>query len=493
MIRRLVLGSGAIGRTVVGVLSTWPGELYAVVKDEARARELRDGTVDADVGDPADPDNYPDDVDTVFVSCGDDGDALAVVDAVRERHPDAVVVSQVGVDADPAVIEELEARSDRVVAAQSTVVEALIGVTLGDVAVRLKRLHRVLESLSGPLAVLTHDNPDPDAIGSALALVRIAESLGVDADACYFGEISHQENRALVNLLDLDLRALEPGETLSDYGGIALVDHSRPGVNDGLPEATPIDIVVDHHPPREPVEAQFVDLRSAVGATSTILADYLRSLDIDLDRTLATVLLYGIRVDTADFTREVVGTDFEAAAYLLPHADLNVLGRVESPSMSPEVLETLGRAIEGRVVRGEALASGVGRIRDRDALAQAADHLLGMEGVKITVVYGFMDETVYVSGRARGASVDLGETLRDALGAIGSAGGHADMAGAQIPLGILGDVGADSEASLAEVIDDVVQDRLFETLADAPSAPDSVAESDFAFEFPLDDGDDPGE
>jgi nanoRNase/pAp phosphatase (c-di-AMP/oligoRNAs hydrolase) len=486
MTRRLVLGFGAVGRTVVGVLSTWPGELHAVVDDEARARELREDTVAAEAGDPTDPDRYPDAVDTVFVALDDATRALDAARAVRGRYPDALLVSQVGIDADAAVAEELAALSDRTVPVGETVVDAVVDVTLGDVAVRLQRLRRVLSSLSGPLAVVTHDNPDPDAIGSALALARIAESLGVDADACYFGDISHQENRALVNLLDLRLRSLEPGDTLSDYGGIALVDHSRPGVNDGLPPETAIDVVVDHHPPRSPIEAQYVDLRSAVGATSTLLADYLRHLDVDIDRTIATTLLYGIRIDTADFTREVSSTDFEAAAFLLPHADLQVLDRVESPSMSPEVLETLGKAVENRVVRGEALATGVGRIRDRDALAQAADYLLNMEGVDMTLVYGFMDDTVYVSGRARGASVDLGETLRDALGAIGSAGGHADMAGAQIPLGILGDVGEESDESLADVIDDVVQNRFFETLSSAPSVPEVFAGTDLTLEFPLD-------
>jgi nanoRNase/pAp phosphatase (c-di-AMP/oligoRNAs hydrolase) len=485
MTRRLVLGCGAVGRTVVGVLSTWPGDLYAVVDDETRARELRDGTVDAEAGDIADPSVYPPDVDTVFVASDDAARALDAARAVRDHYADVLLVSQVGLDSDADAIEDLAALSDRTVRGREAVVDAVLAVSSGDVADRLQRLRRVLNSLSGPLAVVAHDNPDPDAIGSAIALVHIAESVGVDAQACYFGDISHQENRALVNLLDLDLQSLEPGETLVEYGGIALVDHSRPGVNDGLPEGTEVDIVVDHHPPRAPIEAQFVDLRSAVGATSTLLADYLRRLDVELDRTLATALLYGIRVDTADFTREVSSTDFEAAAYLLPHADLQELGRVESPSMSPEVLDTLGSAIENRTVRAEALATGVGRIRDRDALAQASDYLLNMDGVKITLVYGFMDETVYVSGRARGASVDLGETLRDALGAIGSAGGHADMAGAQIPLGILGDVGAESESSLAEILDEVIQNRFFETLPAAPSAPDAAAGTDFAFEFPL--------
>jgi nanoRNase/pAp phosphatase (c-di-AMP/oligoRNAs hydrolase) len=104
----------------------------------------------------------------------------------------------------------------------------------------------------------------------------------------------------------------------------------------------------------------------------------------------------------------------------------------------------------------------VGEIGDRDALPQAAERLLSMDGVTVAVVYGYRDGTVYVSGRARGADVDLGETLRDAFGEIGSAGGHADMAGAQLELGILGET--DDDGQLREVLESVVSERVFETL-----------------------------
>jgi hypothetical protein len=105
--------------------------------------------------------------------------------------------------------------------------------------------------------------------------------------------------------------------------------------------------------------------------------------------------------------------------------------------------------------------SGVGRLGDRDALAQAADQLLDMDDVTTTFVYGIADGTVYVSARARGSDVDLGETLRDAFDQIGSAGGHADMAGAQLSLGLLEDADADDE-SLTQIVDGVVTDRFLE-------------------------------
>jgi nanoRNase/pAp phosphatase (c-di-AMP/oligoRNAs hydrolase) len=484
MVRRLVLGCGRTGETVVGVVSTWGGELRAVVPDGARVDGL-DGLAEVTQGDPADPSTYPDAADVVLV-LGEDADCnLAAARQARESFPDALIVACSGWRGTETA-GALAAVADRVVDARDIVADHLLGAVTGDGAERVCRLLSVIRDIDGRLAVVMHDNPDPDAIASAVALVTIAESVGVDADACYFGEISHQENRALVNLLELDLRNVESAEVIEEYAGVALVDHSRPGVNDGLDPDTEVDIVVDHHPPRAPVEARYVDIRSDVGATSTLLAEHLDRLGVTPDRRVATALLYGIRIDTGDFTREAVDSDFEAAAFLLPYVDESVLERVEEPSMSPDVLATLSAAIRNRRVRGDVLTTGVGRIRDRDALAQAADRLLDMEGIRIVAVHGFMNETIYVSGRARGTDVDLGEVLRDALGTIGSAGGHADMAGAQIPLGILGAVEEASTESLASIVDDVIAGRLFEVLENPPSAPRrDPAAADIAFEFPL--------
>ncbi|MDS0298430.1 DHHA1 domain-containing protein [Halogeometricum sp. S1BR25-6] len=487
MQRRLVLGCGPVAERAVERLAEWPGSLTVLSQRSGVVDSFREEGVAAERRAPDDEEAYPDEVDVVFVAAADATTNLEAARTARERYPHAALLAYVGTDADSGTREALTELTDRIVDARSALTDRLTELTADDAAERLHRLYRVLKSIDGTLAVVTHDNPDPDAIGSALALVRIAESVGLDAEACYFGAISHQENRALVNLLEIELVNLERGDDISEYGGVALVDHSRPGVNDGLPEETEVDVVVDHHPPRAPVEARFLDLRRDLGATSTLATDYLRRLGIEPGATVATALLFGIRVDTRDFTREVSVPDFEAAAWLVPHADLSILQRVESPSMSAEVMDTLARAIRNRDVRGEALATNVGEIRDRDALAQAADRLLDMEHVRLTVVYGFKDGTVYVSGRARGTDVDLGETLREALGPIGSAGGHADMAGAQIPLGILADVGEDSRESLSRVVNDVISGRVFETLEDATRTL-GVSEdgTDLTFEFPMD-------
>ena len=469
--RRLVLGGGAVGHDIVASLAGGPGELHVITDDRGRVTALREESVGAVEADPTDASTYPDHADIVVVADESADRNRTIAALARSRFPEAFLLSYVGDDADRADREALAELSDRLVDPVELAADRVLAASCGEPAERMGKLLRALRGVDGPLAVLAHDNPDPDAIASAIALVRLAEFAGVEAEACYYGDITHQENRALVNLLGLEMRNLDPEvDPREEYDAFALVDHSRPGVNDSLPGAIRPVVVIDHHPPRMPVEATFIDVRSNVGATSTLLADYLDRFGLTPDEQVATALLYGIRVDTKDFTRETADADFDAAAFLLPHTDPDVLAKVESPSVSSDVLDTIARAIRNRETRGDATASCVGELSDRDALAQAADQLLDLDGVTTTLVYGFLDGTVYVSGRTRGTDLDLGETLRDALDQIGSAGGHADMAGAQIPLGILGEVEDETE-SMTEIVRDVIAGRFFETLADAPPAP----------------------
>jgi nanoRNase/pAp phosphatase (c-di-AMP/oligoRNAs hydrolase) len=466
MVSRLVLGCGSVGRTLVSALADHRGSVLVCCENEHRIETLRSDRVAARRTDPTDPDTFDDvarPVDVVVVAADDPAVNRAAAGLARERYPDAFVLAYAGKEPSAETRLAIEAVADRTIDGEATTAGDLTE-RIGEASMRPRRLRRVLRTIEGRLAVVTHDNPDPDAIASALALGEIARTTGREADICYFGEITHQENRALVNVLDIDLRKLEPGD-IDEYGGIALVDHSRPGVNDQLPEDTPVDVLIDHHPPRAPVEARFVDLRSDVGATSTLLVEYLRQLGIDVDETVATALLYGIRVDTKDFRREVSTVDFEAAAYLLPFVDESVLERIATPNMSAETLETMAGAISNREVRDSVLVSHIENLHERDALAQSADQLLDIEGVRTTLVYGIIDGTVYCSGRTRGAALDIGETLRDAFDRIGSGGGHADMAGAQIPLGLLGE---SDEDDLTDIVHDLIVERFFAAIEARP-------------------------
>jgi nanoRNase/pAp phosphatase (c-di-AMP/oligoRNAs hydrolase) len=467
MVDRLVLGSGSLVQTVVSALREKPGTVYVGTDDRTLATTFREVGVDAETLDPTDETALADlDPDLVFVLQDSPQDSHAAARAVKNALPEAYLLVYAG-EGDRSHGTALEGIADRVVDPGRATAARLID-QIGENGKQLKQLWRVLSGIDR-LAIVAHDNPDPDAIASGVALAELAGSAGCETEVCYYGTISHQENRAFVNVLDLDLRNVEAGETLSEFDGIALVDHSRPGVNDQLSPDTDVDIVIDHHPPRAPVDAQFVDLRSRIGATSTLLVEYLDRFGMNIKENIATALLFGIHVDTRSFAREVSVADFEAAATLLPSANLATLERIESPSVSAQTLETMANAISYRQVEDGVLLSFVGHLSERDALAQAADRLLTLEGISTTLVYGVMDETVYASARSSDPQLDIGETLREVFDHLGSAGGHADMGGAQFDLGVFGAI-EDDDDSLREVIEASITGPFLEA-AEASTGP----------------------
>ena len=477
MTLRLVLGCGDVCRRL----------LPALVRDSDAVVVVTTGDAPADTnariveGDPADS--------AVLAGLSIDPDSALLTPAVEEPAAAARAFRSafgdrplVCVVDGPAGRDSLCSHCDRIVdatAALASTVTRSVGTDRAEAALAFRR---GLLDCSEPIAVVMHDNPDPDAIASAVGVSELAGSVGREAVPCYFGEINHQENRALVNLLELELRELTETTELAEFGSFVLVDHARPGVNDQLPTELAIDLVVDHHPPRGPIDGRVLDVRPDVGSTSTIVAEYFELLDEPMSTATATALLYGLRVDTDDFTREVSSLDFRIGERLVEEADHSVLERVETPTVSSDTLDTVARAIRNREDRGSIVISAVGRINDRDTLAQAAERLLTLEEITTTVVFGIVDETIYLSARGQGSGLDLGATLRSAFGQIGSAGGHTEMAGAQIPLGVLAEV--DDDESLTEIVAEVVTERFFDALETRPvGRSEGIALDDDALSF----------
>ncbi|WP_248896974.1 DHH family phosphoesterase [Haloplanus halobius] len=311
------------------------------------------------------------------------------------------------------------------------------------------------------LTVVCHNNPDPDCLSSAFALGRIAAAAGVDEQRIlYSGQISHQQNRAFVNLLGLDLQPFDPDAVRDRPAGtlLAFVDHAVPGANNEVPAGTPVDIVIDHHAV-EGIDARFVDHREAVGATATILAEYLSELDIEVDTTLATALAFAIRRETLGFLRGVTLAEYQAVAGLHDRVDPDLLRRLSNPSVSGATVDAIADAIDNRIVRGATLITHVGRTNERDALPQAADYLATLEGVETAVVFGIVDDAIHLSARSTDPRVHVGDALAAAFNDVGSAGGHREMAGGEIPLGIFADY-VPEDTSLIDIVERVVTRRL---------------------------------
>ncbi|WP_435068936.1 DHH family phosphoesterase [Haloplanus sp. C73] len=460
-----ILGCGSVGHAVAEDLADEGKNVLILDRDESRVEALRDQDLDArqvDIRDDEVADMVAD-REVLLILASDVEANKAAVSTIRERGGEQFIIVRAS---DPVSEDELtEAGADVVINPSQVIAEsALRALETGELEYKAQQLAELLRTAGdGTLAILTHDNPDPDSIASAVALQAIAEAHDVDADILYHGDIGHQENRAFVNLLGIELLPLTDIESLDDYALVALVDHMKSG-DIGL--ETGVDVFIDHYEPESEYDADFMDVRPNVSSTSTILTKYIQEFDLSPDEAVATALLYGIRAETLDFKRDTTPADLTAAAYLYPFANHDTLEQVESPSMSPETLDVLAEAIQNRQVQGSHLVSNAGFIRDRDALAQAAQHLLNLEGITTTAVFGIADDTIYLAARSKDIRINIGKVLEDAYGTIGEAGGHSTQGSVEIPLGLFTGIEAseDNRDTLLSLAEEAVRKKLFDAM-----------------------------
>ncbi|GAB7018341.1 DHH family phosphoesterase [Halostagnicola bangensis] len=332
------------------------------------------------------------------------------------------------------------------------------------------RLKRVLAT-HDEVAVLMHPNPDPDAMACAMGVAEIADSVDTETTLQYPGEIRHQENRAFRTVLDLDLETVESSSDLAAET-VVLVDHNTPRGFTGAQTVEPV-VVVDHHPGNG-AGTSFTDVRTDYGAASTIIVEYLEDMDavmaeeeeddgdFEISPELATGLLYGIQSDTNNLTKGCSRAEFDACAFLFSGIDEDSLDRIANPQVSDDVLQIKAKAITEKRVEGSFATCDVGKIGNVDAIPQAADELMHLEGVTAVVVYGENDGTLHLSGRSRDDRVHMGETLRHVVSDIpmANAGGHARMGGGQLSVEHMRGIGPSDGISHVEF-----EDRLFSAMA----------------------------
>lgn len=297
---------------------------------------------------------------------------------------------------------------------------------------RVFELRRIMEGAKRVL-ILTHNNPDPDSLASALALRTLLGRNKSTATIGYMGHVIHRpENRQMVELLGIDAKRLK-WQDLQSFDRICTVDcqppyFSPPYFEQELPR---VDAVFDHHPELPGYTAPFKEVRPSEGATSTILTTLLRAAEIEVSERLATALLYAIKTDTF-FMREAAEDDVESFLYLYPIANQNLIRRMEKPEIDSEQLLKFGEAIRRHLLFGKVFMCYAGEGVKEDMIARLADFGLQTRGVEWSAAFGFEDDVFVLSLRNVGYVKGAGRVLRKAFGQIGSAGGHRNAARALI-------------------------------------------------------------
>ncbi len=195
------------------------------------------------------------------------------------------------------------------------------------------------------------------------------------------------------------------------------------------------DIVIDHHPVRPITQnGPFYDVRPEVGATATIVAEYLLAAGIAPTHGEATALIYAIRSETQDFAREFTGRDKVIYDQFFPRANHRLLARIQSPRQPLAYFANLHNALENLEAVDTLVVSHLGRIEQPDIVPEIADLLLRLEGKTWALCTGIFEDRLYLSIRTTNTRAEAGSLMHRLVARRGKGGGHGRTAGGWIDL-----------------------------------------------------------
>jgi nanoRNase/pAp phosphatase (c-di-AMP/oligoRNAs hydrolase) len=320
----------------------------------------------------------------------------------------------------------------------------------GAVPISPERLEQLRKAAgSGPVLILTHDNPDPDGLASGKALAALLQDAwGVASRLAYSGLIGRAENKAMLRLLTPEWGLLENYNDVQQYSAVAVLD-TQPGAgNNSVPAWVTPQIVIDHHQPirQKLTKVPFVDVRTNAGATVSLVYQYMEAAGVKPDETLATAIFYGIQADTLGLSRGGSPLDQDAYFKMLQYIDRQRLAKIEQAGLPPQYFRAVVQGLQAARLFGRVVVSYMGDMHNPDFVAELADLLVRLEGVRAVLCMGYHGATLYLSLRTISEESDAGLMIQKVIIQPGRAGGHGTLAGGQMPLN------DDSPDKMAEAI-----------------------------------------
>lgn len=279
--------------------------------------------------------------------------------------------------------------------------------------------------------IQTHNFPDPDAIASAFGLQKLLEHYGVSSELCYDGRIDKLSASKMLDTFQICMQPYEKlRSTLREEDYIVCVDSQKHSgnVTDFIGDEV---ACVDHHPTFTPIEYRYRDIR-ITGSCSTLIAEYYKESGYEPDCDTATALLYGLKMDTLQFTRGVTDLDIQMFRFLFNYCDAEKLSDLERNNMEFNDLKAYGSAIESIELYDKVGFSCIPFSCPDALIGIISDFILALIEVEVAVVFSYREDGVKFSIRSEDPKIHAGNLIHDALAGIGNGGGHAAMAGGLI-------------------------------------------------------------
>ncbi len=296
----------------------------------------------------------------------------------------------------------------------------------------MTKLDELLGCIEHPhVYILMHNYPDQDALASALGLQALFQAKGKHATIIYHGIIDKVNTLKMLELLAIKIFPLQD-VSLEPEDEIIIVDGQKGNIN--MAETNGLVIAcIDHHQLQNTACYRFHDIRSDVGACSSIITSYFLENNIPITSDLATALLYGIKIDTANLTRGVSHLDLTVFSHLYHCSNSIKLRSLEKNSIQLSDLISYKKAIENLETFGSLAIVNIGNDCSEAMIATVNDFLFTISEIEFTLVYSYRGGGIKFSTRSALPSVDASDIMKTILAGFGDGGGHSNMAAGFIP------------------------------------------------------------
>lgn len=310
------------------------------------------------------------------------------------------------------------------------------------VARRRSRSERLLALLSeyDEVVVLTHDNPDPDAIASGWTIVFLVKALLHERGRLVSGGvITRAENVRMVELLRPPLEMVDRVE-VGDRTAIVLVDCHPAATNHLLSgESVQPVAVVDHHMLEEKSPGlRFRDIRPRLASSAAIMVGYLREQRLEPTENLATALLYAIKAETGGRGTMFAQADRQAISWLTERADPAKLADIENAPLPRAYFGDLLLALESTAIYQNVAFCDLPKANGPEIVGEIADLLVRCDSIERVLCVTLIDGDLLLSSRTTKGGGNAAQLLARSLQGIGHCGGHAHRAGGKIRIASCG-------------------------------------------------------
>ena len=268
----------------------------------------------------------------------------------------------------------------------------------------LTRSAQLLDTVSGfeGVLVITHDNPDPDAVASGWSLKWLIEQkLALPTRLIGGGGIARAENRQMVKLLAAPIELVE-GYHPVDRTAAILVDCGFGASNHLLADSglRPVGVVDHHRCGRSSVRLAFRDTRKHVVATATITASYLREQHLEPPQELATALVYAIRTETRGGGTWHSRLDRAVISWLTRFADPTLLAEIENAPLPRDYYADVVLALQNAFIYDGAALCFLPRADGAELVGEVADLIIRCDEVHCVLCAAMVGDDMFLSVRS---------------------------------------------------------------------------------------------